>query len=48
VRDGAGMSATSSPPPAADNEATNKKSKFEKRFQTDITSDEDVLCEYFS
>ena len=40
---GAGPSAASSPHPSVENEATDKKSKFEKRFKTDITSDEDVL-----
>jgi CelD/BcsL family acetyltransferase involved in cellulose biosynthesis len=39
-----GFSAPSSPRPSLDRDAPDsKKSKFEKRYRTDITSDEDVL-----
>jgi hypothetical protein len=44
--DGTGISAASSPAPTVENEVSNKKSKFEKRFRTNTSTDEEVLRTY--
>jgi hypothetical protein len=46
--DGAGTSTASSPAPAVENDVPDKKSKFEKRFRTDTTTDEEVLRTYLA
>jgi len=47
-QDVAGGSTASSPAPTSASEPATKKSKFDKRFKTDTTSDEDVLSKFRS